>query len=161
MPNFKRRRSGEVRMTLDERESRLVRELLKEMNTLLEAEIPRQDAVMTRLFPDAYEDPADAEAYRSLVGDELHDGKVAALRKVEGMAGTSGRIDENLKPEDIEAWLTVVNDIRLAIGTRLEVDEDRMSSDIDPEDPDAPALSVVHWLGWMQELMLEQVASDG
>jgi hypothetical protein len=144
-------------MSLDARESGLVRELLKEMKTLLEADIPRQDAVVSRLFPDAYDDPEDADAYRELVGDELRKGKTAALRRVESLAGTSGSIDEDLTGEDIEAWLTVLNDIRLAIGTRLSVSEDRMGSDIDPGDPDGPALSVVHWLGWMQELMLEQI----
>jgi hypothetical protein len=157
MPSFKRKRSGSVRMSLDAREAALVRELLKEMKTLLEADIPRQDAVVSRLFPDAYDDPEEAEAYRQLVGDELHKGKTAALQRVEALAGTTGRVDEDLTGEDVEAWLTVLNDIRLAIGTRLSVDEDRMGSDIDPDDPDGPALSVVHWLGWMQELMLEQI----
>jgi hypothetical protein len=52
-------------------------------------------------------------------------------------------------------WLRTINDIRLTIGTRLEVDETKMAAELDERDPEAPALAVLHWLGWLQESFLE------
>ena len=42
-------------------------------------------------------------------------------------------------------WLTALNDLRLVLGTRLDVSED--DDDVDPDDPDAPAHAVYHYLG--------------
>jgi hypothetical protein len=51
----------------------------------------------------------------------------------------------------------LLTDLRLAIGTRLDVTEEKMSDDIDPDDPEAAALSVLHWLGWVQGTILEAI----
>jgi hypothetical protein len=38
------------------------------------------------------------------------------------------------------------------------VDEESMSHDVDPDAPDAVAMSVLHWLGFLQESLLEHVS---
>ena len=47
-----------------------------------------------------------------------------------------------------------LTDLRLALGTRLGVDEERMGAAVDPAGPDAAAMTVLHWLGWVQEGIL-------
>jgi hypothetical protein len=152
--------TGSVLFQLEEYEGDLMRQLLKEMTTLLEADIPPSDAVLKRLFPDAFEDEEKAGAYRELIGNELHDRKTAALRTARETVGESGPVDATLDEEQVDRWLALLTDIRLAIGTRLDVTEERMAAELDPADPDAAALSVLHWLGWIQESILAAVADE-
>ncbi|MFN2593524.1 MAG: DUF2017 family protein [Actinomycetota bacterium] len=157
MPGVSRKRDRRIRLDLDDQEAQIMRELVREMNTLLEADLPRADPVVARLFPDAYEDEGESDTYRELIGDQLHDAKRSALRHVKESLGDEGPVALTLVPESAEEWLRVLNDLRLAIGTRLEIDDDRMSADVDPKDPDAQALLLLHWLGWTQELLVEAV----
>ena len=66
----------------------------------------------------------------------------------------SSGVADWLGPE--EAALQVINDLRLAIGTRLGVSEDRQ--EIDPESADAQAWAVYSWLSGMQEALVDAVA---
>jgi hypothetical protein len=144
-----------VRFTDDEAE--LLRRLLAEMKTLLEAR-SSGDPVVGRLFPRAYEGTEEEDSYRALVGDELVSAKRANLRTASEMLGREGPAEAVLSEDEINAWLALLTDLRLAIGTRLDVTEEKMSDDIDPDDPDAAALSVLHWLGWVQGTILEAIA---
>ena len=58
-----------------------------------------------------------------------------------------------LTPEEARAWLGVLNDTRLTLGTRLQVTED--DHDVDPSDPRAPAFAMYHWLTWLQGELIE------
>ena len=160
MAELRRDPTGEVRFQLEAYEADLMRQLLDEMRTLLEADIPPSDAVLRRLFPDAFDDEEKANAYRELIGDELHDRKTAALRTARETVGTKGPVDTTLDDEQVDRWLALLTDIRLAIGTRLDVTEERMAAEVDPADPDAAALSVLHWLGWLQESMLAAIDDE-
>jgi uncharacterized protein DUF2017 len=149
--------AGGIRLALEEYESDLLRQLLKEMKLLLEADIPPSDAVIKRLYPDAFDDAERAQAYRELIGDELQNRKIAALRSAEELTGSAGAVDAVLDEEGVDRLLALLTDIRLAIGTRLDVTEERMAAELEPDDPDAAALSVLHWLGWLQESILEAI----
>ena len=46
-----------------------------------------------------------------------------------------------------------VNDLRLVLGTRLDVSED--DHDVDPDAPDGPARLVYHYLGWLLEEIVD------
>lgn len=158
MAEVREGRGGGVRLSLESHEADLLRQLLKEMRMLLEADVPPSDAVLKRLYPEAFDDPAMARAYRELVGNELQARKRNALATAEETIGTRGPVDAALDDEQVDRWLALLTDIRLAIGTRLDVTEERMSAEIDPDDPEAPALSVLHWLGWIQESILAAIA---
>jgi hypothetical protein len=147
----------DLRVRLEAHEADLIRQLAGEMRPLLEADVPRIDPVMTRLFPDAYESQEDQEKYRELVEDELRAKKLDALRSVEEKMGRGGAVDVPLSPGEIEQWLTFLTDVRLAIGTRMDVTEEKMAAEIEGEDSDAAAMSVLHWLGWLQESILEEI----
>lgn len=153
MAEFEKAQSG-IRVQLEEHEADLLRQLLGEMATLLEVDI-RDDPVNKRLFPDAYESKEDSESYRELVGDELRTAKVDTVKKVLQTLGEQGPVDTTIPKEDVGDWLTVLTDIRLAIGTRNEVTEEKMAEELDPDDPEAAAMLVLHWLGWLQESLLE------
>jgi hypothetical protein len=151
------RKGPSIRLKLRDYERSLLQGLLGEMRLLLEADLPKVDPVTARLFPDAYEETADQEAYQDLVGDQLRRDKLRALESVENCVEGEGELTLRLSDEDANTWLTVVNDLRLAIGTRLDVTEERMEEEIDENDPDGPALSALHWLGWVQESILREV----
>ncbi|MFN2525783.1 MAG: DUF2017 family protein [Actinomycetota bacterium] len=137
----------------DEREA--MRRLVAEMRTLLEAEVPAEDPVRARLFPRAYEDEGAQNNYRDMIESELEQAKKAALDTVARTLGDeAGDLEVALLPDEVQAWLRLLTDLRLSVGTRLDVTEEKMSAEIDPLDPDAVAYDVLNWLGWIQELML-------
>lgn len=148
-------------LQLEEHEAGLLRELAGETKTLLEADIPRADPVIARLFPDAYDDPEPAQAYRDMTGDELRREKLRALAAVSESLGPSGHAAVELTDDLATAWLAWLTDVRLAVGTRLDVTEETMGAAIDPESAEAPAYEVLHWLGWIQESIIERIGWPG
>ena len=92
-----------------------------------EAEAGRDDPVVRRLLPDVYLDDADASAeFRRLSGDVVRTHQVSAIESVltdlELLRDTDGGLA--VSPERAAAWLTALNDARLALGTLLAVGED-------------------------------------
>ncbi|MEA2461127.1 MAG: hypothetical protein QOH90_1304 [Actinomycetota bacterium] len=154
MATFKRKRRGAISVELEDWEAHMLRELLGQMRELLQAE-DLKDPVIARLYPPAYDEAPDAEAYRELIGNDLKNSKLGAIDDVAAkLEGEGGPLKTSLSEDEFDAWLRVLTDLRLAIGTRLDVTEEMMDREPDPHDPDAPALSELHWLGWMQESML-------
>ncbi len=150
---------GSVRLVLDETEAGILRRLIEEMRLLLGEAAPRakkskSDEVVDRLFPAAYETADEEAEYRRLVGGDLLAFKLDALTRIESALGPRGGTEVNLTAADVEPWLTTLTDLRLAIGTRLAITEDLMAEEVDPSDPNAASLSVLHWLGWLQEQLL-------
>lgn len=150
-------RAAAVVVSLEPEELGVLQQLAAEMRLLLEADIPQSDAVMSRLFPDAHDDPAEARAYREITGDELRTAKLHALNTVDDLLEQGPVV---LSGETLEAWLTLLTDMRLAIGTRLDITEEKMERPIDPDDPEGPALAVLGWLGWLQGSTLEALDEE-
>ena len=90
---------------------------------------------------------------------ELLQSRLAALELVMATLDRAvtkrGRAEVELAPEEVEAWLGVVNDARLTLGTRLGVTEDAESEAIDPSDPEAAAHAVYGWLTWFENDLVE------
>ncbi|MGH2806537.1 MAG: DUF2017 family protein [Actinomycetota bacterium] len=147
---------GDVRLEMEEHEAELFRSLLIEMQTFLDV-AHEADPVTQRLFPKAYEGNGDEEKYREMTADDLQKEKRETVRQARNMLGELGAVNVTLRSDQIDSWLRLLTDLRLAIGTRLEVTEDIMAEDLDPNSPDAAALSVLHWLGWIQESILERL----
>lgn len=117
------------------------------------------DPVLARLLPDGYRDDPDAAGeFRRLTEASLREQKRRAatglLADLPGAGGGEVRLDT----PTVERWLSTLNDVRLALGTRLDVAEDMPEPD--PEDPDAPAYVVYLWLTGLQEVLLG-VAAEG
>jgi hypothetical protein len=116
-----------------------------------------EDPVLARLLPDAYTDDGERAAeFRRYTEDELRAAKRAAADAVLGsLPENGGRVvlDEALT----DAWLGAINDIRLALGTRLEVTEDSYKEleGMDPTTRRARELTVFLWLGYLQETLVD------
>lgn len=110
------------------------------------------DPILKRLFPTAYVDDAALDAeYQSLVRDDLLEGHLAALDLVEETLDADVVTEEQLL-----AWMGAVNDLRLVLGTRLDVSEDM--DEIDPDDPDASLFAAYSYLGWLLENIVAALA---
>jgi hypothetical protein len=144
--------AGGVRLNLREEEVLLVRELLGELELLLE---DPDDPAVRRLFPPGHTDRESEEQYRSLVRDQLVAGRSQALVTMRDSLGK-----ESLSPHEADAWLRVLNDLRLALGTRLDVTEDMVYEGVDPRDPRGRDLAVYAYLSWLQEQLVEALAHE-
>lgn len=146
-----------MNIAMEEGEADLLRDLLAEMQRVLERDASLDQSVIDRLFPAAYASHDDAQAFAELVGGELKSGKAEAVASVLTFLGESGPVRGVLLTKDLDQWLTAITDVRLALGTRLEVTEEKMERELGPDDPDAVGMAVLHWLGWVQESLLSGV----
>jgi hypothetical protein len=129
------------------------------------AERPR-DPVLLRLFPDAYpEDAGAAEDFRRFTERGLREGKVTSARAVlasldAGTADRPDRLDLSLDGDGARAWLRTLTDLRLALGTRLGVEQDDEArwAALPPDDPLAYVHDVYEWLGWLQETLVRALS---
>jgi hypothetical protein len=146
---IKRTRAGLYQLNLGAGERGLLAALAPQLRELLTD--PDQPG-LHRLFPPAYGNEADAEhqdEYRRLMTEDLVERHSAAL---EILATTANA--EELDAEQMEAWMLALNHLRLVIGTRLDVSEDD-----DPETMDDPDHQVYYLLGYLQERVIEALAS--
>jgi hypothetical protein len=143
-----------LQLRLEPDESAVLGHIVDEMLTLLHSQAS-DDPVTKRLFPDAYESPEDAAAYNELVSDQLMAAKISALETVR--KDLENGADLVLERDSVEMWLTALTDLRLALGTRLDMTEEKMAMDLDPRDPEASSYAILHWLGWLQESLVEAI----
>lgn len=124
------------------------------------------DPVLARLFPTAYPDDDEAAAdFRRFTEGTLRDGKAAAAGSVIDALEQAGLpsepedglyIDVELDEQAAMAWLRCFTDMRLAIATRLGVEEgdDDYWESLAPEDPRAQVHDIYDWLGYLQETLV-------
>jgi hypothetical protein len=130
--------SFQLRMTDDERD--LVVNLAGQLRELLMSD---ETDGLERLYPPAYaNDPERDSEYHSMVHDELLEKRLAAVDIVEQTATAT-----SLTEDEMTAWMGAVNDLRLVLGTRLDVSEDQDFPALD--DPNAPAFAVYQYLTFL------------
>ena len=71
-----------------------------------------------------------------------------------------GEFTLELTVDDVTAWLRVLNDARLALGTRLGVTEETTVDDLDPDDPATPGLAAYAWLTYLEGELVETLLED-
>jgi hypothetical protein len=121
---------------------------------------PPDDATMRRLLPDfvkddqpGREDQADSNSFlRNLHEPEIIDVKIAAAQRLLDTLPDGGGPLE-LTEADAEAWTAAVNDIRLALGTMLEIGPD-VPDRLPTGHPMATHLEVYQWLTVLQEYLV-------
>ncbi|MGW7254891.1 DUF2017 domain-containing protein [Streptomyces sp. NPDC054834] len=137
---------------------------------------PPADPVLRRLFPDAYCDPEQAPAspgdaeeqrahsaeFRRFTENDLRAGKresaLSVIRSLDAL-GAAGEDEAvlSLSPEESRQWLGALNDLRLAIGARLEIadeDDTDVLYRLSDEDPRKPMVMAYLWLGGLQETLV-------
>jgi hypothetical protein len=129
-----------------------------------------EDPVLARLFPTAYpEDEEAAAEFRRYTEGTLRDGKAAGAAAVIDTleeAGLPDRpedglyIDVELDRATAVTWMRSFTDVRLAIATRLgieEGDEDYWHQLAD-DDPRAQVHDIYEWVGYLQETLVQAVS---
>jgi hypothetical protein len=115
------------------------------------------DPVLARLLPDGYrDDPEAAGEFRKYTEPALRDAKQqAAQQMLDSLPEGGGRVQ--LTADQAQAWLKALNDVRLALGIRLDVTEDFEDQwgRLTPEDPQWTAFEVYAWLGAVQESLVQ------
>ena len=127
-----------------------------------------EDPVLARLFPTAYTDDDEAAAeFRRFTEGALRDGKsTAACTIIDGLeeAGLPPELTEEglhfdveLDEPTAETWLRSLTDIRLALATRLGVEEDDEArwQAVPDEDPTKQAHDIYEWVGYLQETLVQ------
>lgn len=126
-----------------------------------------EDPVLARLFPTAYPDDEEAASeFRRFTEGGLRDAKAAAaVAIIDGLeeAGLPQEltedglmIDVELDEPTAETWMRSFTDLRLALATRLGIEEgDEAYWDSLPEDdPRAQAHDIYEWVGYLQETLV-------
>ncbi len=176
---FRRTRHG-LEARFSRAEASVLRQLATELVALLETDAPPvptdplealvgiavgqtqrpADPVLARLLPDAYADDDQAATdFRRYTEPELRAAKRSALRTVATALGTDAA-KVVLDPTTAQSWLSALNDLRLALGTRLDVTEDiydEMES-LAADDPRLPQLAVYEWLGGLEDSLVRALA---
>ncbi|MGR8010287.1 DUF2017 domain-containing protein [Streptomyces hypolithicus] len=135
------------------------------------------DPALARLFPDAYGDPqagpetedkqevrANSAEFRRFTENDLRERKredaLAVVRRLDALSATGegGGAVLKLDEDDCRRWLGTLNDLRLTIGTRLEVTDEDENGELyrlPDSDPRKPMLMAYLWLGALQESLVE------
>jgi Domain of unknown function (DUF2017) len=130
-----------------------------------------EDPVLARLFPTAYpEDEEAAAEFRRFTEGTLRDGKAAAaVAIIDGLeeAGLSPElaeeglmIDVELDQPTAETWMRSLTDLRLALATRLGVEEGDQAywAALPDDDPRAQAHDIYEWVGYLQETLVQALS---
>ena len=137
---------GELRLRLP-MEERLV---LRGVAARTRERLRDDDPALRRLFPPAYDDAELEDEYRELTRGQLTSEREQALELLEATVDNTG-----LSPGEADAWLRALNDVRLVLGTELDVTEDLDWDALDPNDARLPGLSLYAYVSWIQEQLVE------
>ena len=130
-----------------------------------------EDPVLARLFPTAYRDDDEAAGdFRRFTESTLRDGKAAAAATIiDGLedAGLPPELAEDglmidvvLDEPTAETWMRSFTDIRLALATRLEVEEgdEAYWALLPDDDPRGQAHDIYDWVGYLQETLIDALS---
>ncbi|MET7369777.1 DUF2017 domain-containing protein [Streptomyces sp. NPDC005566] len=131
---------------------------------------PPTDPALARLFPEAYgnEDKELREAsaeFRRFTENDLRtrkrDDALLVVRTLDALTpAEDGGAVLTLTADECRSWLGSLNDLRLTIGTRLEVSDEDEGQDgslyrLPDSDPRKPMVMAYLWLGALQETLVE------
>ena len=111
------------------------------------------DPISSRLFPDAYPDDPDASMeFRRFTERSLRETSVTRAKRV--LDDLEGRTELTLNPDQWQQWVGFLNSLRLALGTRLEIDQESWNEERSESDPLYQLYELYNWLTWMQETLI-------
>ena len=148
---FARTRKGDFRLDLEPHERETLAHLAREFRGLLTARTPSSDPSLQRLFPPAYpDDPLQNFDYERVAGADLLSGRLDGLDTVERTAGA-----ERLREDEVLTWMRVLNDIRLVMGSRLDITEETSFEDFEDDEEAAVAFELYAYLTWLVDTAVE------
>lgn len=142
--------------------------VLLEIPDLLEPDQP--DEVLDRLYPEPSEDEAQIEEWKKYVHPDLFS-LIASAREIVVKdlaslepADTSmplGMWAMRVPAEHVNGWISALNAARLAIGAAHSIEEQDMNEEDlsdDSWDDRRMAVAKIHLLGWLQQMIIEDVS---
>jgi hypothetical protein len=160
MKSFRSARGGDIVARLDPAEASIVGLLLDQLEQLLEADAEDvgDDPVLARLIPDGHRgDPELAADFRELTEASLRSGKADDLATVRATLPDGGG-EVRLDADQAAAWLRSTNDLRLALGTRIDVGEDTEPPEEITGEEDQQ-LAVYYWLTALQGSLVDALVA--
>jgi hypothetical protein len=147
----RRARGGGVVLELTEPIRAFVRGSAEAYRDLLTSEEAADDPAVARLSPTAYaDDPLRDIAYDERRAETLERGRRDAietvLRTVEA---------DRLTDEEADAWMRTCNDVRLVLGTRLNLTEESTPGDFAADPATASAFEQYAILSELVQLLVE------
>ena len=141
---------------LGERTDNHVDDPLAAMVGITTHDSPPEDEVLLRLLPNAYADQVDAAEFRRYTESTLRAKKYgqSMSMRITLKSAIDGIIE--VDHDGANDWLGAMNDIRLALGVRLKV-EQTSHEELEllaPDDPMRGVYAVYSWLGWLQESLI-------
>ena len=122
-----------------------------------------EDPALARLLPDAYRDDPEAAAdFRRYTEHGLREEKATRARIALASLRRSGE-KVTLAEGEADAWLGALNDMRLALGTRIGITEDNHEelAGLADDDPRSAAYHVYDWLTFLQESLVRSLLPEG
>ncbi len=130
-----------------------------------------EDPVLARLFPTAYLDDDEAAGdFRRFTEGSLRDGKARNASAIID-ALEEGGLPAQLVEDDLNvvveldkgaahAWMRSFTDIRLALASRLEIEEgdEEFWYSLPDEDPRAQVHDIYEWVGYLQESLVQALS---
>ncbi len=126
-----------------------------------------EDPVLARLLPSAYREDEEAAAeFRRFTEVELRTSKAGSAATVVAVLEDAGLptegdatglvIDVELGPPEVLAFLKALTDMRLAVATRLDLQEgdDDFWDSLPEDDPRSHMHDIYEWLGYLQETLV-------
>ncbi len=124
--------------------------LAQQLDDLLDTDLPET----RRLFPTAYpEDPERDAGYQVFARQQLIDKRRDAVELIRSTASK-----DRLTEDELSAWMGVLNDLRLVLGTMLDVSED--DYDIDSDDPNIDSHMLYRYLGELVHNIVEALTTS-
>ncbi len=145
----------------------VLRQVASEVIGLLSESFDRDDPVVERLFPDAYSDDVEQAAeFRRYTEGDLKIAKIDQAAAILAALPDGGGAVVRLDGEAAEAWLRALNDVRLALGIRLDVRDDTdLLEELDeavmrdPTSARVRQLTMYEYLGVLQESLLDSITN--
>jgi hypothetical protein len=145
----KKVRGGRIAWNLSDEERRVLASTTDQMRSLLTH--GASDPDLKRLFPTGYHSDPEADAFWQItMHDQLLERHLGSLATFEAALQRT-----SMSTDEAEAVLRAMNQIRLVLGTKLDVSEEDDLRELDPDSPDTPARAIYGYLGWLQEWMIE------
>lgn len=134
-------------------------QLMSQLKAAPDEILQPEDPVLLRLLPNAYQDEAEASEFRRFTEPTLRGAKTRTLRRVHVALAelVDNEVAGVIDSIDGESWLMALNDLRLALAVRLEMNEKsyEIFESLPDSDPQKAIYSVYYWLGWLQGSLLE------
>jgi hypothetical protein len=137
-----------VVLNLESDDRALLLRLLDELRSLLQSDDAAAQPLLRRLFPPAYIEHQHAEAeadFQRFMRDELVTSRLTAIEAVEAVL----REPRPFSEETAFGMLHAFNNVRLVLGTMLDVGEDDDPDDIGDDDPMVGEHHLYMYLSWL------------